>query len=195
MSRIRLLSEQVANQIAAGEVVDRPAAVVKELAENSLDAGATRIDIAIEGGGAGLIRVADDGCGMDRDDVLLCLERHATSKLREASELEAIKSLGFRGEAIPSIASVSWLTILSRQREAPLGARAEVRHGALKEVREEGCACGTVMEALDLSRQLTREDGGDLLTLALLSVPCGMGIAALSRFNFSQTLLTEQRKK
>ena len=150
MSRIRLLSEQVANQIAAGEVVDRPAAVVKELAENSLDAGATRIDIAIEGGGAGLIRVADDGCGMDKDDVLLCLERHATSKLREASELEGIKSLGFRGEAIPSIASVSWLTILSRQRDAPLGARAEVRHGQLKEVREEGCACGTVMEARQL---------------------------------------------
>lgn len=150
MSRIRLLSEQVANQIAAGEVVDRPAAVVKELAENSLDAGAAHVAVEIEGGGAGLIRVADDGCGMDRDDVLLCLERHATSKLREASELEAIKSLGFRGEAIPSIASVSWLTILSRQKDAPLGARAEVRHGVLKEMREEGCARGTVMEARQL---------------------------------------------
>ncbi len=150
MSRIRVLSEQVANQIAAGEVVDRPAAVVKELVENSLDAGATRIDVQVEGGGAGLVRVSDDGEGMDKDDVLLCLERHATSKLRDATGLQEIRSLGFRGEAIPSIASVSWLTILSRRREQPLGARAEVRHGTLREVREEGCAAGTVMEVRQL---------------------------------------------
>ncbi len=150
MSRIRVLSEQVANQIAAGEVVDRPAAVIKELVENSLDAGATRIDVQVEGGGAGLVRVSDDGEGMDKDDVLLCLERHATSKLREAAGLQEIRSLGFRGEALPSIASVSWLTILSRRREQPLGARAEVRHGALREVREEGCGAGTVMEVRQL---------------------------------------------
>lgn len=150
MSRIRLLSEQTANQIAAGEVVDRPAAVVKELMENSLDAGASRIEVEVEGGGVSLIRVSDDGEGMDKDDVLLCLERHATSKLREAAELQDIRSLGFRGEAIPSIASVSWLTILSRRRDQSLGARAEVRHGVLREVREEGCATGTVMEVRQL---------------------------------------------
>lgn len=150
MSQIRILSEQVANQIAAGEVVDRPAAVVKELMENSLDAGASRIDAQIEGGGVSLVRISDDGEGMDKDDVLLCLERHATSKLREAAELHEIRSLGFRGEAIPSIASVSWLTILSRRRDQPLGARAEVRHGVLREVREEGLSTGTVMEVRQL---------------------------------------------
>ena len=150
MSRIRLLSEQTANQIAAGEVVDRPAAVVKELVENSLDAGASRIEVQVEGGGVSLVRVSDDGEGMDKDDVLLCLERHATSKLREAVELQDIRSLGFRGEAIPSIASVSWLTILSRRRDQSLGARAEVRHGVLREIREEGCAMGTVMEVRQL---------------------------------------------
>ncbi len=150
MSRIRLLSEQVANQIAAGEVVDRPAAVVKELVENSLDAGATRVDVEVEGGGVGLIRVSDDGEGMDKDDVLLCLERHATSKLREAVELQDIRSLGFRGEALPCIASVSWLTILSRRRGQPLGTRAEVRHGVLSSVREQGCSMGTVMEVRQL---------------------------------------------
>ena len=150
MSHIRILSEQVANQIAAGEVVDRPAAVVKELMENSLDAGATWVDVQVEGGGVSLVRVSDDGQGMDKDDVLLCLERHATSKLREAAELQDIRSLGFRGEAIPSIASVSWMTILSRRRDQPLGTRAELRHGVLREVREEGLSAGTVMEVRQL---------------------------------------------
>lgn len=150
MSRIRVLSEQIANQIAAGEVVDRPAAVVKELMENSLDAGATRIDVQVEDGGVGLVRVSDDGEGMDKDDVLLCLERHATSKLRDATGLQEIRTLGFRGEAIPSIASVARLLILSRRREQALGARAEVRYGALREIREEGCSAGTVMEVRQL---------------------------------------------
>lgn len=150
MSRIRVLSEQIANQIAAGEVVDRPAAVVKELMENSLDAGATRIDVQVEDGGVGLVRVSDDGEGMDKDDVLLCLERHATSKLRDAAGLQDIRTLGFRGEAIPSIASVARLLILSRRREQALGTRAEVRYGALREIREEGCSAGTVMEVRQL---------------------------------------------
>ena len=150
MSRIRILSEQLANQIAAGEVVERPASVVKELLENSLDAGATRIDIQVEGSGGGLIRVADNGAGMDGDDVLLCLERHATSKIREEAQLTAIATLGFRGEAIPSIASVSWMTILSRPQDQELGARAEVRYGVLKQAHQDGCGRGTVIEVRHL---------------------------------------------
>jgi DNA mismatch repair protein MutL len=150
LSRIRLLSEQLANQIAAGEVVERPASVVKELVENSLDAGATRIDIHVEGSGAGLLRIADNGEGMDGDDVLLCIERHATSKLHEEGQLAAIATLGFRGEAIPSIASVSWMTILSRPREHELGTRAEIRYGTLQAVHQDGCARGTVIEVRHL---------------------------------------------
>ena len=150
MSRIRILSEQLANQIAAGEVVERPASVVKELVENSLDAGATRIDIHVEGSGLVLLRVADNGSGMDGDDVLLCLERHATSKIREESQLAAIATLGFRGEAIPSIASVSWMTILSRPHDQELGTRAEVRYGTLRGVHQDGCARGTVIEVRHL---------------------------------------------
>ena len=150
MSRIRILSEQLANQIAAGEVVERPASVVKELVENSLDAGATRIDIQVEGGGSRLLRVADDGAGMDGDDVLLSLERHATSKLRDDSQLAGISTLGFRGEAIPSIASVSWLRILSRPRGQDLGTRADIRYGSLQAVHQDGCGHGTVMEVRHL---------------------------------------------
>ena len=150
MSRIRILSEQLANQIAAGEVVERPASVVKELVENSLDAGATRIDIQVEGSGSGLLRIADNGEGMDGDDVLLCIERHATSKLSDEGQLVAIATLGFRGEAIPSIASVSWMTILSRPREHDLGTRAEIRYGSLQAVHEDGCARGTVIEVRHL---------------------------------------------
>ena len=150
MSRIRLLSEQLANQIAAGEVVERPASVVKELLENSLDAGATRIDIQVEGGGSVLLRVADDGRGMDGDDVLLSIERHATSKLKDESQLTGISTLGFRGEAIPSIASVSWLRILSRPRGQELGTRVDIRYGTLQAVHQDGCGHGTVMEVRNL---------------------------------------------
>ena len=146
MSRIRILSEQLANQIAAGEVVERPASVVKELLENSVDAGASRIDIHVEGSGTGLLRVADNGEGMDGDDVLLCIERHATSKIKEEGQLAAIATLGFRGEAIPSIASVSWMTIFSRPQTQELGTRAEIRYGSLRDVHQAGGARGTVIE-------------------------------------------------
>ena len=116
MNRIRLLPEQVANQIAAGEVVERPASVVKELVENALDAQAERIQVEVQAGGRSLIRVTDDGVGMSRDDALLCFDRHATSKIRRAEDLDAIATMGFRGEALPSIASVSRLTLITRER-------------------------------------------------------------------------------
>lgn len=150
MSKIKILSENLANQIAAGEVVERPASVVKELLENAIDAGADKISVQVAGGGARLIRVIDDGVGMDQDDVLLCLERHATSKLSSVKQLGAIETLGFRGEAVPSIASVSKLVITSRPADAQLGYRAEVRFGKISKVHEMGCHSGTVMEVSNL---------------------------------------------
>src|ERR1700757_3966951 len=134
MGRIRVLTDQVANQIAAGEVVDRPASVVKELLENALDAGATRIRIEVEGGGRKLIRIVDNGCGMVRDDALLAFERHATSKLRTSDDLLSISSLGFRGEALPSIASVSRLTLETRVAEEPSGTLVEIAGGSILRV-------------------------------------------------------------
>jgi DNA mismatch repair protein MutL len=150
MSKIRILPEQLANQIAAGEVVERPASVVKELLENSLDASSTRIEIEIEGGGTRLIRIIDNGEGMDEDDVLLSLERHGTSKIRTDADLIAIGTLGFRGEAIPSIGSVSKMTITSRRAESALGTRAEIQFGNLIKVHEAGCGVGTIFEIQNL---------------------------------------------
>ena len=132
MNRIRLLSEQVANQIAAGEVVERPASVVKELVENSLDARASRLAVEIHAGGRSLIRVTDDGLGMSRDDALLCLERHATSKIERAEDLNAIGTLGFRGEALPSIASVSRFTLTTRERDSSSPDGTEISSTAAK---------------------------------------------------------------
>lgn len=149
-SRIRILPDKVANQIAAGEVVERPAAVVKELVENSLDAGATRIDVYFEDGGRRLIRVEDDGCGMCPDDVLLALERHATSKLRDAADLNAIRSFGFRGEALPSIASVSRFTLRSRAGGWAEGTEVTVNSGHVSEPRAVGMAGGTRIEVAHL---------------------------------------------
>ncbi|MGV1098309.1 DNA mismatch repair endonuclease MutL [Thiovibrio sp. JS02] len=150
MSRIRILPENLANQIAAGEVIERPASVVKELLENAIDAGARQVDIQVEGNGTRLIRVVDDGQGMDQDDVLLSLERHATSKIASVDELSAIRSLGFRGEAMPSIASVSRLRITSRPAAEPLGTQVDVRYGRLLKVHEMGGSPGTVVEVSDL---------------------------------------------
>ena len=152
MNRIKLLSEQVANQIAAGEVVERPASVVKELVENSLDAGAHKVTVEIGAGGRSLIRVTDDGSGMSRDDALLSLERHATSKILRAEDLASIATMGFRGEALPSIASVSRFTLTTRERDdsSPEGTQIIVNGGAIAEVKTAGSAPGTSIEARQL---------------------------------------------
>src|SRR6202045_1414476 len=150
MGRIRILSDLVANQIAAGEVVERPASVVKELLENSLDAGATRIRIEVEAGGRKLIRIADNGPGMVRDDALLAFERHATSKLRTSDDLLSIATLGFRGEALPSIASVSRVLLESRATEEEEGTRVEFAGGRLVGVNPEGLPPGTTISVADL---------------------------------------------
>jgi DNA mismatch repair protein MutL len=150
MGRIRVLSDQVANQIAAGEVVERPASVVKELLENSLDAGATRIRIEVEGGGRKLIRIVDDGQGMVRDDALLAFERHATSKLHSSDDLLSIRTLGFRGEALPSIASVSRLTLETRAAEEAAGTTVEIAGGKIARVEDAGLPVGTTIAVRDL---------------------------------------------
>jgi len=150
LSRIRILPENLANQIAAGEVVERPASVVKELLENAIDAGANQVGIQVEGDGARLIRVLDDGSGMDADDVLLCLERHATSKITSLAELGSIRSLGFRGEAVPSIASVARMRITSRLAAQSLGTQVDLRFGRILKVHEMGGSPGTTFEVTDL---------------------------------------------
>lgn len=150
MNKVRLLPEQVANQIAAGEVVERPASVLKELIENALDAGARQIDIRTSGGGTQLIQVTDDGSGMSRDDALLALERHATSKLETAADLSKVLSYGFRGEALPSMASVSRFRLRTRLGEALEGTEIVVEGGKIKDVRDTGMAPGTTIELRQL---------------------------------------------
>src|SRR6266516_4939266 len=150
MGRIRVLPDQVANKIAAGEVVERPASVVKELLENSLDAGATDLRIEVESGGRRLIRVVDDGCGMLRDDALLAFERHATSKLRNVKDLLSISTLGFRGEALPSIASVSRLLLETRSAEETTGTRIEIDGGKKLRCEEAALGGGTAITVRDL---------------------------------------------
>ena len=149
MAKVRILPARVANQIAAGEVVERPAAVVKELVENALDAGATRIEVEFAHGGRALMRVEDNGSGMDREDALLALERHATSKIAEAADLDRLATLGFRGEALPSIASVSRFTLQTAPTEGP-GTEVVVNGGRLVHVRDHGRPRGTRIEVAQL---------------------------------------------
>src|SRR6266496_1864255 len=185
MNRIRLLPEQVANQIAAGEVVERPASVVKELVENALDARAGRVTIEVQAGGRSLIRVTDDGLGMSKDDALLCLERHATSKIQRAEDLAAIATMGFRGEALPSIASVSRFMLTTRERDvdSPAATQVIIHGGKLLEVREAGAPPGTTVEVRQLfynlpaRRKFLRSEETEYahiqhyLTLAALAYP------------------------
>lgn len=185
MNRIRLLPDHVANQIAAGEVVERPASVVKELVENSLDALPTRVSVEIQAGGRSLVRVTDDGVGMSRDDALLSLERHATSKIQRAEDLAAIATMGFRGEALPSIASVSRFTLRTRERDgnSPEGTQIVINGGKILEVKAAGGAPGTSIDVrqiffnLPARRKFLRSEETEAahiqhyLTLAALAYP------------------------
>jgi len=174
MGKIRVLSDSVANKIAAGEVVERPASVVKELLENSLDAGATDIRIDIDSGGRRLIRIADNGCGMLRDDALLAFERHATSKLSDAKDLLSIATLGFRGEALPSIASVSRLILETHAAEETTGAAVEIAGGKLLRCDEWPGSIGTTVTVRDLffnvpaRKKFLRSDQTELAHIASL---------------------------
>ncbi|HEX6896907.1 MAG TPA: DNA mismatch repair endonuclease MutL [Bryobacteraceae bacterium] len=175
MGKIRVLSDTVANKIAAGEVVERPASVVKELLENSLDAGATELRIDVENGGRRLIRIADNGCGMLRDDALLAFERHATSKLSDVKDLTSIATLGFRGEALPSIASVSRLLLETRSAEETTGAKVEIAGGKLLRCDEHPGPPGTTITVRDLfynvpaRKKFLRSDQTELAHIASLA--------------------------
>ncbi len=174
MGRIRVLADQVANKIAAGEVVERPASVVKELLENSLDAGATELRIEVESGGRRLIRVADNGCGMLRDDALLAFERHATSKLSDVKDLVRISTLGFRGEALPSVASVSRLVLETRSAEEATGMRVEIAGGKMLRADETALTPGATVTVRDLfynvpaRRKFLRSEPTELAHIASL---------------------------
>ncbi len=150
MGKIKLLDSNTINKIAAGEVVERPASVVKELVENSIDAGAKRIEIEIQNGGKALIRVTDDGSGMDKEDAALSVRRHATGKLSKAADLQSISTLGFRGEALPTIAAVSKFTLQTRCAEDELGTKIKIEGGKTQDVHEVGCKVGTTILVEDL---------------------------------------------
>jgi DNA mismatch repair protein MutL len=181
MSRIHRLPPDLANQIAAGEVVERPASVVKELVENALDAGARRIAVAVELGGKKLIRVEDDAEGMDPDDARLAIERHATSKIAHAEDLGAIDTLGFRGEALPSIASVSHFTLRTRARGLQSGTEIKVNAGTIASVREVGAPEGTCIEVADLfynlpaRRKFLKSDTAETTQISRLATQIALG--------------------
>jgi DNA mismatch repair protein MutL len=194
MGKIARLSPDLANQLAAGEVVERPASVIKELVENAVDAGATRVTISVEAGGKRLIRVDDDGEGMDADDARLSLERHATSKIRRADDLERIGTLGFRGEALPSIASVSLFTMRTRTAAQAAGTEIRLEGGGAALVSETGCPIGTSIEVRDIffnlpaRRKFLKSDAAEMAQvtrvvtqLALCYANVGMTLANAGR--------------
>src|ERR687883_1062823 len=150
MSIIRVLPDQLVNQIAAGEVVERPASVAKELVENAIDAGAQRIEVDVEAGGRRLLRVADDGCGLTRDDALLAFERHATSKIRRAEDLSAISTLGFRGEALASIAAVARVELVTQTADEGEGTRVLIEGGRMRDVQPAARPRGATLTVRDL---------------------------------------------
>lgn len=184
MSRIAILPPALANQIAAGEVVERPASVVKELVENALDAGAERVSVTIEHGGKSLIRVEDDGIGMSPEDARLAVERHATSKIRDAADLESIRTLGFRGEALPSIASVSRFRLRTRPRDALVGTEVQIEAGRLVDTGEIGMPAGTHLDVRDLffnlpaRRKFLKSDSAEAAQVSRLLTQLALGAPA-----------------
>jgi DNA mismatch repair protein MutL len=192
--RIRILPSELVDQIAAGEVIERPASVVKELVENSLDAGSRRIEVDVERGGTGLIRVRDDGCGIARQELTIALSRHATSKIASLEDLESVATLGFRGEALPSIGSVSRLRVVSRPQDAEQAAEVAVDGGRVSEVRPAAHPPGTTIEIRDLfynvpaRRKFVRSDSTELGHIARL-----MERLALSRFDVAFRLRNGDR--
>ena len=150
MSKINVLDQQVANLIAAGEVVERPASAIKELLENSIDAGATKITVETKNGGVSLMRISDNGCGMSREDALMCIRRHATSKIKNASDLDGIATLGFRGEALAAICSVSKMRIMTRTPDSEMGTVITCCAGNVQNVEESGCPVGTTVMVEEL---------------------------------------------
>src|SRR6476646_6097678 len=194
---IHRLPLHLANQIAAGEVVERPASVVKELVENALDAHARRIAVATELGGKKLIRVEDDGDGMGPEDARLCIERHATSKIASQDDLGAIRTLGFRGEALPSIASVSRFTLRTRPRGAQSGTEIKVDAGVLASIREVGAPEGTCIEVADLfynlpaRRKFLKSDTAETTQVSRLATQLALGYpeVGFTLISGSRTLL------
>src|SRR4030095_810453 len=174
MSKIRVLADHVANQIAAGEVVERPASVAKELVENSIDAGATRVSIEIEAGGRRLLKITDDGEGMVRDDAVLAFERHATSKISGADDLAAIGTLGFRGEALASIASVAKVELTTSTGDANAATRVIIEGGRMRDVKDAAHPKGTTITVRDLffnvpaRRKFLRSEATETFHLAIL---------------------------
>lgn len=208
MSKIRRLSSDVINKIAAGEVVERPASVVKELVENAVDAGASRIEVALEGGGKQKILVTDDGTGMSRDDALLAFERHATSKLRDADGLFHIGSFGFRGEAVPAIGSVARMRILTRREEDVEGTKVEVEGGEVREVEPCGAPKGTQMHVEDLfyaipaRRKYLKRDETEaghaaeaLIRIALASPEIGFTLRSGGRITFQSPAQADPKER
>ena len=196
MARIHLLPLHLANQIAAGEVVERPASVVKELIENSLDAGAKRIAIAIELGGKKLLRVEDDGEGMGPEDARLAIERHATSKIASPEDLGAIRTLGFRGEALPSIASVSHFVLRTRARASASGTEIRVNGGTVSSEREVGAPEGTSIEVGDLfynlpaRRKFLKSDTAESAQISRLVTQMALGYPEVGFFASSRSRST-----
>jgi len=193
--RIRILPSELVDQIAAGEVIERPASVVKELVENSLDAGSRRIEVDIERGGTGLIRVRDDGCGIACEELTIALSRHATSKISSLEDLESVATLGFRGEALPSIGSVSRLRVISRPKESEQAAEVSVDGGSVSQVRPAAHPYGTTIEIRDLfynvpaRRKFVRSDSTELGHIARL-----MERLVLSRFDVTFRLRNGERQ-
>jgi DNA mismatch repair protein MutL len=194
MGRIQILPADLANQIAAGEVVERPASVVKELVENSLDAGATRVKVEIESGGTNLVRVSDDGVGMDAEDGALAFARHATSKIHGKDDLFSLRTFGFRGEALPSIASVARLKLVTRARGAPAGTEVIVEGGGTAQTRPTGAAEGTTVEVRDLFYNLpARRKFLKSIGTESAHVSEALLLAALARPDVSLFLLRDGR--